>query len=104
MVPMTPAIESVLTRAKAATKVESVYVISTKHGKPYDASGLRTSWRRACIRSGNEGLILKDLRPKAITDAHQAGYERKQLAIGAAHADEQMTERYMRIRETRLAR
>ena len=100
LIPMTAAIRAVLARARGATKVDSIYVISTKRGEPYNASGLRTAWRRACFRAGHAGLILKDIRSKAATDAKLAGYQKKQLSVGLAQTAEKTTDTYIRVHET----
>ena len=97
---MTPAIRTVLDRAKKVARRDSAYVITTKPGEPYAPNGIGTAWKRARKRAGLEQLTLKDLRAKAITDAKLAGYQRKQLSVGAAHTSEDMTEHYIRIKET----
>lgn len=103
IVPITPAIAEVLSRARGlgpTAEIKSVYVIRTKRGQSYAANGLSTAWKRACKRAAVTGVILKDLRAKALTDAKTIGYEMKQIAVGAAHTDTAMTEHYIRHRLT----
>ncbi|MTD32596.1 tyrosine-type recombinase/integrase [Paludibacterium denitrificans] len=78
----------------------SAYVICNGSGEPYSAHGIGTAWTRARARAGIEGVTLKDLRAKAMTDAKKAGYSLTQISIGAAHTDEAMTEAYIKLRET----
>lgn len=99
-VPITTAIRAVLERARACGPVKGLYVIHTAKGQPYSRTGIGSAWKRACQRTGVTGLALKDLRAKALTDAKGAGYRREQLQVAAAHSDAQMTERYIRLRET----
>lgn len=99
-VPISPAVKDVLDRAKAIGKIKSMYVIHTMHGMPYQSSGLRTAWDRACKRAGIVDATLKDLRAKALTDAKKAGYQIEQLRIAAAHSDTNMTNEYIKRRET----
>ena len=98
-VPISPAIQAVLDRAKAIGKVKSMYVIHAINGKPYGTRGVGTAWVRACERAGIENATLKDLRAKALTDAKKAGYTMEQLSVAAAHTDVQMTDTYIKRRE-----
>lgn len=100
LVPMSPAVRAVIDRLKGARPIASMYVISTRRGQPYNSGSLRTAWQRACERAGVEGVTLKDLRAKALTDAKKAGYKTEQLKVAAAHTSEEMTEGYIRQRET----
>lgn len=95
-VPITPAIQEVLNRAKRCYKVTSMYVIHRSDGKPFQATGLRSAWDRAGERAGVEGLTLKDIRSMAITRAKKLGHDLKSLAVAAAHSDEKTTQGYIR--------
>lgn len=90
-VPITPAIQEVLNRAKRCYKVSSMYVIHRADGKPFQATGLRGAWDRAAKRAGVEGVTLKDIRPMAITRAKKLGYALESLAVAAAHSDEKLS-------------
>lgn len=113
LVPITPAIRAVLDRARAfvpktrkgrpQTEIKSIYVVHKLDGGPYTMSGLRSAWQRACarvevdgVRVGIKNATIKDLRPKALSDAKRAGYDNAQLQVAAAHASVTTTEGYMR--------
>jgi integrase len=103
MIPISQAVQDVLNRAKQAyperTK-KSEYVIHTHELKPYTTTGIGSAWKRACMRIGIKDTTLRDLRAKAMTDAKQAGYSMEQICVGGAHTDEEMTEGYIKLRET----
>lgn len=98
-VPITPAVQAVLARAKQIGTIKSLYVIHKLNGDPYQTRGIGTAWVRACSRAGVENATLKDLRAKALTDARAAGYSLPQLKVAAAHTDEAMTDQYIKRRE-----
>lgn len=98
-VPISPAINAVLERARSIGRVKGVYVIHALDGKPYATRGVGTAWVRACERAGVENATLKDLRAKALTDAKKAGYTMEQLSVAAAHTDAAMTGTYIKRRE-----
>lgn len=98
--PITPDIRAVLERAKAMGVVKSIYVIHTLRGQPYGATGLRSAWARAGERVGLHGLTLKALRNKAMTDAKKAGYTIKQIAMGAAHTNEETAKKHYILDDT----
>ncbi|MBA4707558.1 tyrosine-type recombinase/integrase [Aquitalea aquatica] len=107
-VPMTGQIWAVLQQAKVAWAqgrdikegvTRSPYIICNGKGKPYTAHGIGTAWTRARERAGIQDATLKDLRAKAMTDAKKVGYSMTQISVGAAHADEAMTEAYIKLRE-----
>ena len=103
LVPMSPVVQDVLERAKKAypeRSEKSDYVIHTYDLKPYSTGGMASAWRRAAQRAGVTDATLKDLRAKAMTDAKRDGYTVKQISIGGAHTDEEMTEGYIKLRET----
>jgi integrase len=96
VIPATPAIQDALERAKAFGAVRSVFVVHTLDGSPYTMSGIRSAWVRACKRAGVTGATIKDLRPKALTDAKRAGYGIEELKVAAAHSSVTTTEGYMK--------
>lgn len=102
-VPMTKAVQDVLDRARQAypeREIKSEYVIHTHDLKPYTTTGIGSAWKRAALRAGVSNATLKDLRAKAMTDAKRDGYTVKQISVGGAHTDEEMTESYIKLRET----
>lgn len=103
IVPITPQIQQVLSEAKAAFPIQSMYVIHTRDGQPYTSNGIGSAWKRARARAGIPDVTLKDIRPKAMTDAKKGGYELKQISIGAAHTDMKTTEGYIKLREVPIS-
>lgn len=51
-VPITPAVEAVLERARKIGSVKSMYVIHKLNGEYYATRGIGTAWVRACARAG----------------------------------------------------
>lgn len=101
LIPMTSAIEEVIARARAEQRIQSMYVIcKPRTGKPYDATGLRTAWYRACARVGLKGLTLRDLRAKAATDAKLAGSTLDEIKTGLVHTSTGTTAGYIRVHDT----
>lgn len=98
-VPISPAVKAVLERSRQVGTVKGLYVIHSRTGQAYTANGIGTAWRRACARAGVEDATLKDIRAKAATDAKRAGYSRAQIRVGLAHADEGMTQHYLKGRD-----
>ena len=93
---MTPDIQAVLRVVAPAGRVRSMYVFTALDGQPYTASGLRSAWARACERAKVEDATLRDIRPKAVTDAKRAGYDLEELKVAAVHSDAAMTAHYDR--------
>ncbi len=100
IIPMTPDILRALKSISGAYSIDSDYVIHTQSGAPFSASGIRSAWRRACERAGIEGVTLKDLRPKAITDAAKQGFKLEQISVTAAHTESKTTKGYIKDKET----
>lgn len=75
--------------------MKSIYVIHTLDGCPYIMSGIRSAWVRACRRASVKNATIKDLRPKALTDAERAGYNIGELKTAAAHVSVTTTEGYL---------
>ena len=94
---ITPAIQAVLDRAKSLGRVKSpIYVFHTLKGTPLSASAVKSAWRRARSRAGAPDAWMRDLRPKALSDAKRAGLSLQQLADAAGHASVTTTEIYLR--------
>lgn len=91
-VPITPAIQAVMDRAAAigkAWKVISPYVIHTRQGTAYTASGIRSAYRRAHAPSP------KSLLPYAMQSAKRKGATVEQLKVGRGHTTIATTEGYL---------
>lgn len=99
IIPVTLEIQAVIEKVRML-HIESEYVICSKNGKPYTASGIRSAWKRACKKIGLSGLTIKDIRAKALTDAVKAGYDLAQVQISAAHVDRKTTEIYIKEKDT----
>ncbi|MBU2795490.1 tyrosine-type recombinase/integrase [Acidithiobacillus sp. VAN18-2] len=97
---MTPSLANALERAKRLRRrIGSLYVFCTRDGQPHSVSGWNSSWRRIVARSGVEDAHFHDIRAKALTDAKRAaGRDYAQSLAG--HASGDMTEAYIRARET----
>jgi integrase len=93
--PMSPAIGVVLARVKKIARMGSVFVFHTTKGQPYTASGIRSTWNRACKRAGVEGITLKDLRSMAATAAEASGFSRKQIQAALGHKKQGTTDGYI---------
>lgn len=89
---ITPAIQSVLDRAAAIGrdwKVSSPYVIHTRQGTAYTASGIRSAYRRVDAPSP------KSLLPYAMQHAKRKGATVEQLKVGRGHTTIATTEGYL---------
>lgn len=109
LVPVSPAIQECLDSAKLHGRIKPLpnstgYVIQQADGSLYTMSGLRSAWQRACKDAGIKGATIKDLRPKALTDAKKAGMSLEDLQDAAAHASITTTEGYIKQREVRVSR
>ena len=105
-VPITPAIQTVLDRAAALSKLYKVvcpYIIHTRQGAPFTRSGIHSAYRRADEElHGKAGLLHlnpKALLPFAVTSAKKQGYDMEQLRVGRAHASIKTTEGYIHTHE-----
>jgi integrase len=100
---ITPAIAEVLQRVRELGKVKSLYVFHSLKGGPLSASAVKSAWRRARERAGHTDAWLRDLRPKALSDAKRAGLTLEHLADAAGHASVTTTESYLRGFEVKEA-
>jgi integrase len=90
---ISPAVEAVLKRAKAALPHwPREHVIRTKWGKQYSEDGFRAMWQRYCRKwkaMGNEIFHFHDLRAKSISDNESLD----DAYLLAGHIDIKMTRR-----------
>lgn len=97
---MSPDLAEVLNRTrKLRRRIGSLHLFSTRDGQPYSTSGWNSRWRRLLARSGIENAHFHDIRAKALTDAKRASGRDYAQAL-AGHASGDMTEAYIRARET----
>jgi integrase len=61
-------------------------IMTNSHGKPWTNSGFRASWRKACARSGIEGLTFHDLRGTAVTRLAHEGCSTAEIAGITGHS------------------
>jgi integrase len=102
-IPITEEIRAVVTRAVAAARVTSLYVICNAKGQPYTAHGIQSLFEDACQRANVTGVTLKDIRAMAATAAKKKGYTRAQIKVALAHTDESTTDGYIRDRDIPLS-
>jgi integrase len=99
---VTPDIRMVLARAAelhAQRGIETELVFTTLQGTELSKEAVKTAWRRARERAGlvgDEAPWMRDLRPKALSDAKRQGKSLEEIKDGAAHASVTTTEGYMR--------
>jgi integrase len=102
-IPITPAIQAVLDRAKSLAKIQPMrggdaYVIQTSRGGSYTAAGIYSAYDRADRMLHGDaklGLNPKALRPYAATAAKKQGYGIEALQVGLAHTSVRTTEGYV---------
>lgn len=97
---ITPQIQAALDCAASISKKWGVvcpFVIHTKQGTPYTASGISTRYKVADEKLNGKrlGLNAKALLPYACTVAHRLGASVAQIQIGRAHASMGTTEGYI---------
>lgn len=104
--PITPEIDAVLERArKLDPAFGQTYVIRDKRGNPKTDQACRDAWEGAMERCGMKDApyTIKDIRPKALTDAKKAGYNIDALQVAGAHADRSTTVGYIKSREVPIS-
>lgn len=84
---------------KLRRRVSTVLLFATRNGQPYTESGWETAWRRIRERAEVTDCHFHDLRAKALTDAKRLQGRDYAQAL-AAHASGEMTETYIRARDT----
>jgi len=98
VVAWTPELKAVIERAKTLQgTVRSLSLLRGRSNKPPTYRTVVGQWWQACEAAKVEDANLHDLRAKSLTDAKRQGKDATALA---GHADERMTERYIRLRET----
>lgn len=91
-VPITPAIQAVLDRAAAISREWGIvcpWVIHTRQGTAYTATGIRSAYRRLSAPPP------KSLLPYAMQAAERRGWSRRQLQVGRGHTSITTTEHYL---------
>lgn len=98
LVRMTPELRAVIDRiTRIHPKVRGMTLLCTRTGQPYTYDGISSMFKRAVKAAGVPDFHIHDLRAKALTDARRAGQDAQRLA---GHANETMTARYIKARET----
>jgi len=69
-----------LKAALKATKKRGPIILTTIDGTPWTEDGFRSSWRKACIKAGVEGLTFHDLRGSAVTRLALVGCTEAEIA------------------------
>ncbi|MFV0513644.1 MAG: hypothetical protein ACK5MY_08455 [Jhaorihella sp.] len=69
----------------------AVAILATTNVTAWTESGFRASWRKYCLKTGVEGLILHDLRWTAVTRLAVAGCNMPEIAAIAGHGLKQVT-------------
>lgn len=96
-VPVTNSMREVGERIKRIRKLRSTYLFHDQYGQPLEARRVGDIFKRACQRAGVHGIILKDIRSKAATDAEaKKGYTRQQIRVALGHTVESTTNDYIR--------
>lgn len=99
---ITPAIQSIIDRARAIKKVYELpasnpYLFPTQKGAPYAKTGLISMWDRAKERAGiTDDVTFKDLRSLGATDAARAGHELKAIQERLVHTTSKTSEIYIK--------
>ncbi|MEM9357951.1 MAG: tyrosine-type recombinase/integrase, partial [Pseudomonadota bacterium] len=61
-------------------------ILTNSRGAPWTSDGFKTSWRKASIRAGIEGLTFHDLRGTAVTMLSEAGCTPQEVAAITGHS------------------
>jgi integrase len=93
---MTPALRSVIDRAKAIRRRRGTfYLFPNREGHAYTYSGFRAVFRRTVIESGVADFHFHDIRAKATTDAHNLGRDAQSFSL---HKTREQAEAYVKAR------
>jgi integrase len=68
------------------TKRHAVTILTTVAGIPWTADGFRSSWRKACVRTGIVDVTFNDLRGTAVTRLALAGCTEAEIATITGHS------------------
>lgn len=99
---ITPAIQSVIDRARAIKKTYELpasnpYMFPSQKGTPYAKTGLISMWDRAKERAGiKDDVTFKDLRSLGATDAARAGQQMKDIQTRLIHTTPKTSEIYIK--------
>lgn len=69
-----------------ARKSENGHILLTMDGQPWTADGFRSSWRKACLKVGIDGITFNDLRGTAVTRLALAGCTEAEIATITGHS------------------
>ncbi len=69
-----------------AQKRTAVTILTNRSGLPY-SEGFRSSWAKACVLAGVEGVTFHDLRGTFITLSHREGSSIKEIAEVTGHSE-----------------
>lgn len=78
-------------------RVQALTLFIGRAGKPPDYRSVALQWENACGAAGVDDARLNDQRAQSLTDAKREGKDATALA---GHGSTQMTQRYLRERET----
>ena len=101
---ITEGLQAVIDRAMhLRRRVCSVYLIVTREGLPYTASGFKSAWQRLQRHALAAGVIserytFNDIRAKHATDRDELGFD---AMLNLGHMDYATTKRYIRSRRGR---
>lgn len=82
VVPVGTPLRTALETAKRTSPV----ILTNSDGRPWTADGFRSSWRKACARSGIAGLTFHDLRGTAVTRLALVGCTEAEIAAVTGHS------------------
>ena len=98
----TPKLRVVIANAKRARKTRIlIYIFTNTHGQKITETGFNSTWRRIREKAGVEDIRFHDIRAKSLTDAKEIGGLDYAQALGG-HANQGMTEQYIKKRETEV--
>lgn len=97
VVAMTPDLQGAIERAKGLHPVAGMTLLADRRGRPLKYTTVLLWWTKARKASGVDHCTPHDIRAKSLTDAKRQGKDPQALG---GHASPQMTERYIRLRET----
>jgi integrase len=84
----------ILLKRKRNRRTLSPYVFYSKNLKPYNDSGARKIWKKACEKANIDNSVPYDIRHKAITDMKKAGFNDAFVSHVTAQSDPRTIKRY----------
>jgi integrase len=96
---VTPEVQTVLDEARQRP-ILGLYVIANDKGRQLNLRRWQAVMRAACAELGIEDATPRDIRAKAATDAEAEGLDYQALL---GHATKAMSDRYLKLKRTRLA-